>query len=543
MWAALPRRWRPQLQVCRRFAAGARDGPPITASETTFGLLQSIQGVEAEGDATPTGRVLSASGGLARVALSGPVSIGASVDLGEGSKGVVIQFDRKGSIVAPFSHKLPKANALAVMGGQVLVKAPARATGASSVTFASVTELLDNQEDSMSASELLRLPPMPNPARRRLVKDRMPSGLAAVEALLPLGVGQRIGLVGPAGTGKSRAVRMLLASQPEDTVCVYAAQRPLHLLEKELQEVGERPLTVVHADPVHDSLASRYLAPICAIHLAAQLRKSHRHVLLVLDDLVYFASAAAEMQLGGGGLASRGLLPLSVPQILGSALDGGGTVADQDGQERSLSVVALLDLDPNDELPSSIRELWRSVEPSLDVSVQFSAKVAQSGILPAIDPKEILPCGFAPTFQAPFLQLLRSELSTALREGYDLSFRMELAKQLNLQMEDDEHEALASSSNARALLSHATPRELPELAVLLAAALVYRFPGRRPTPLSMAQFQKALVECVRDNHPALWSTLGSLETLSKDESQGVLQNLGEALMEHRFDFRLTRPEL
>merc|ERR1712185_64527 len=99
---------------------------------------------------------------------------------------------------------------------------------------------------------------------------------------------------------------------------------------------------------------------------------------------------------------------------------------------------------------------------------------AVNGILPAIDPKELLPCGFAPRFQAPLLRLLRSELCDALRQGYNLSFRMELAKDLGLQMEDDEHDDLACSSNVRALLAHSKPRLLPDLAVLLCASLVYR---------------------------------------------------------------------
>jgi len=299
-------------------------------------------------------------------------------------------------------------------------------------------------------------------------------------------------------------------------------------------------LTVVHADPTHDTLVSRFLVPICALHLASQLRSSHSHVILVLDDLVSFAGAAAELELNSG------LVPLSVTQVVGGALDSGGTVLDQNGKEGSLSVVAVVDFDPTsnnkEELPSAMRGLWRGVEQSLDVCLHFSSKVAAKNVLPAIDPKELL-TGFAPSFQVPLLRLLRSELRTAFREGYDLAFRLDMAKQLGLETDDDDEQDLVTATTTRALLAHSKPRQLPELAVLLCAGLVYRLPARRYSPVAVKRFQQEVVETVRSRHPALWDTLESMEVLTEAEAGGVLRDLGEALLTHRFDFQLTRPEL
>lgn len=536
MWANLPR-WQLRVRACRHFVAVPRG----STSETTFGLLQSIKGVDSdaasdEGGA-PSGRVLSTASGLAKVALTGPVSVGASVDLGHGSRGVVLQFDRKGAVVAPLSRQRPRTDSLAVMGGQLSVQAPP-STG--STTFASVSEVLDCKASlSSPASDLLRLPSMPAQSSRRPVKKHLPSGLAAVEALLPLGEGQRVGFVGPPQTGKSTAVRMLLASQPDDVVCVYAAQQPLQKLEKEMEGIGNQ-LTVVHADPMQDTLLSRFLVPICALHLASQLRASHRRVILILDDLVSFAGAAAELELASG------LVPLSVSQVIGGALDSGGTVLNQSGQEGSLSVVAVVDIDPTDknkeELPSAMRGLWRAVEPSLDVCLHFCPKVAAKNVLPAIDPKELLR-GFAPSYQVPLLRLLRSELRSALREGYDLAFRLGIAKQLGLETDEDDEQDLVTASTTRALLAHSEPRQLPDLAVLLCAAVVYRLPARRYSPVAVQRFQQEVVETVRSRHPALWNTLESMEALTEADAAAVLRDLGEALLTHRFDFQLTRPEL
>lgn len=61
-----------------------------------------------------------------------------------------------------------------------------------------------------STESLLKLPAS-RASKRLQIQRHLPSGLAAVEALLPLGEGQRLGLVGPPGTGKSTALRTLVA--------------------------------------------------------------------------------------------------------------------------------------------------------------------------------------------------------------------------------------------------------------------------------------------------------------------------------------------
>eukprot|EP00971_Amphidinium_carterae_P009522 187882-Amphidinium_carterae.1 len=71
-----------------------------------------------------------------------------------------------------------------------------------------------------------------------------------------------------------------------------------------------------------------------------------------------------------------------------------------------MTTVAVLDMETADELPRSLQNLWTHIEPSLDVHVPFSAKLASQGVLPAIDIDALSLGGFPAPYQLPMLQLL-----------------------------------------------------------------------------------------------------------------------------------------
>jgi len=305
------------------------------------------------------GRVLSAAGGLVRTALSGPVAVGQVVDI-DGTPGAVLRFDRRCAMVALLAPDaaLPVAGAPVVPKDRVLTVRGGFGAAGRGVEFTSVVELLLGDEKPAAAwPPVLRLPAPLQPAGHFPQRGRrLPSGLAAVEALVPLAEGRRVGLVGPSMTGKSTAARMLLGSQSAGTARVYAAQKPLQTLQQHFASntaAATATTVVVYADPLHDSTAAQYLIPLCALQVAQQVRGSHRHVLLVLDDLTLFAEAAADL----------GTPPLSAPQVLAAALDCAGVVqtvggGGEDEEGGALSVVCVLDLAPEEDLPLVPRELF-----------------------------------------------------------------------------------------------------------------------------------------------------------------------------------------
>lgn len=521
----------PGLAAARRMLA--------VPSESASGILQLLQAK----DRTPVldkaaphdsgaeeGQVLSMKGHMIRVTMPGPVAVGQTLEV-DGVQGVVLQYNRRDAIVALVGAGRPRAGAPVIPHGTLCLREPPATS--SGVNFLNAADLVE-PSGTARATSVFRLPRPPGMAKRQSVRRHLASGLAALEALLPLGEGQSAGFVGVAGTGKSTAAQMLMQSQLPDTACVYAAHKPLRQLEARMARTaaGGSNISVVYSDPATDSLGAQYLVPLLALQLAERLCLSHRHVLLVLDDLTTFAGAAAEIPVP----------PLSASHVVAAAADFAGGSGISPSDERSLSVVTVLDLDPQDELPARDRDLWRGVEQSLDVNVGFSAKLAAENVLPAVDVNGLLATGFPPPHQSPLFRQLRAELMPALSSRRELDEKMDMSRKLGLHVEVYDEEQHKSAIVARALLSHTSPRRPAELAVLLTAALIYHFPKRRVSPSEIAGFQEALFETIRSGYPSLWDLLSVSETLSADEATRSIRDLGEVLLAHRLDFHITRPD-
>ncbi|CAE7359039.1 atpA, partial [Symbiodinium microadriaticum] len=362
-WEAMLARVRSRLGWKHCCKLGLRGNTAV--SESTFSLLQQIRrtpGSEEEGS------LQSVAGSVLRVTLPGPVYVGQGLRVRE-DPAVVLRFDKAGVVAALLGSgpENPRpGDAVAPRGSFALTPREWPAA----VTYASVGEILST--DGRPSESLLKLPPNPAVPRRRLIRERLPSGLAAAELLLPLGQGHRIGFVGPPGTGKSAALRMLVASQSADTAVVYAAVRSQDRLRSEFEALGlkdrDAPAVILSADP-RAAAAERYFLVLSALRLASSLRKSHRHVLLAVDDCMNFAEAAGEL---------NGVPPVPPAQVVAAMLDTGGSFEEM-GAEHALSVAVGLDLVPEDELPSTAREVWRGAEPSLDVCLSFSGKLAAQG--------------------------------------------------------------------------------------------------------------------------------------------------------------------
>lgn len=213
----------------------------------------------------------------------------------------------------------------------------------------------------------------PAPADRGAVEVPFWTGVRALDALLTLGRGGRIGIFGPPGCGKSTLLHALVRGADCDAVVVGLVGERGREAE-EWMRVCPQYGSIVCATSDR-SAAERIHAARVAFAQADALRSHGLHVLLVLDSLARFAAALREVSVASGQSVGRGGYPPGVFADVARLVEIAGN-----GPRGSITLVAtvLSDGDERDPVSEAARSL-------LDGHVALSPKLAETGWFPAID--------------------------------------------------------------------------------------------------------------------------------------------------------------
>ena len=216
---------------------------------------------------------------------------------------------------------------------------------------------------------------MPAPAlgRRTAAPEPFWTGIRALDGLLPIARGARIGIFGSAGLGKTTLLRMLLeGSEADATVVALVGERGREA--RGLIDSADRHTTIVCATGDRTA-AERWRAARLAMAQAQALCRRGLDVLLVLDSLARAAAALRELGVAAGESVGRGGFPPSVVAELARLLECAGSF-----RCGTITLVATVLADGDDRDP--ICEAARSL---LDGHVQLAESRAHAGRYPAID--------------------------------------------------------------------------------------------------------------------------------------------------------------
>lgn len=138
---------------------------------------------------------------------------------------------------------------------------------------------------------------------RKSVHQPVQTGLKAIDAMVPIGRGQRELIIGDRGTGKTAvAVDAIINQKGQDMICIYVAigqkQSTVANVVAKLEETGAMDYTIVVAATASEPAPLLYLAPYCGVAIAEEFMETdHAHVLCVYDDLSKHAVAYRELSL------------------------------------------------------------------------------------------------------------------------------------------------------------------------------------------------------------------------------------------------------
>ncbi|MGQ0501682.1 MAG: flagellar protein export ATPase FliI [Panacagrimonas sp.] len=220
-----------------------------------------------------------------------------------------------------------------------------------------------------------------NPLLRAPIDTPLDVGVRAINALLSVGRGQRLGLFAGTGVGKSTLLGMMTRFTKADVIVVglvgERGREVRDFIDHSLGETGLRRAVIV-ATPADRSPLMRLRGAYLATAIAESFRDEGRHVLLLMDSLTRFAQAQREIGLAvGEPPTTRGYPPsvfAKLPQLVeraGNGVQGGGSIT-------AFYTVLTEGDDPNDPIADTARGI-------LDGHILLSRSIADAGLYPAVD--------------------------------------------------------------------------------------------------------------------------------------------------------------
>ena len=244
-----------------------------------------------------------------------------------------------------------------------------------------VGQPLDGLGPILTAESALLVNRRLNPLARKPINQPMDVGVRAINALLTVGQGQRMGLFAGSGVGKSVLLGMMTRGTTADVVVVgLIGERGREVKEfiEEILGAEGRARSVVVAAPADASPLMRLKGSETALTIAEYFRDQGLNVLLLMDSLTRYAQAQREIALAIGEPPATKGYPPSVFAKLPALVERAGNGAEGQGSITAFFTV----LTEGDDLQDPIADAARAI---LDGHIVLSRELADSGHYPAID--------------------------------------------------------------------------------------------------------------------------------------------------------------
>lgn len=226
----------------------------------------------------------------------------------------------------------------------------------------------------------LSRPPM-NPLLRKPIKQPLDVGVRAINSIITVGLGQRMGLFAGSGVGKSVLMGMMTRGTAADVVVVGLVGERGREVKEFIQDIlgeEERAKSVVVAAPADTSPLMRLKGCETAVTIAEYFRDKGLNVLLLIDSLTRYAMAQREIALAVGEPPATKGYPPSVFARLPALVERAGNGSENQGSITAFYTV----LTEGDDLQDPVADAARAI---LDGHIVLSRSLADSGHYPAID--------------------------------------------------------------------------------------------------------------------------------------------------------------
>ena len=226
----------------------------------------------------------------------------------------------------------------------------------------------------------------PGIVKRKSVCEPLQTGLTAIDALTPIGRGQRELIIGDRQTGKTAiAIDTIINQKGQDVICIYVAigqkASTVAQLAKTLESHGAMEYTIIVSATANESAPLQYIAPFAGCAMAEEFLEQGRHVLIIYDDLTKQAQAYRAMSLLLRRPPGREAYPGDVFYLHSRLLERAVKLSDElgGGSITALPIIETQAGDVSAYIPTNVISIT-------DGQIFLESGLFNSGIRPAINP-------------------------------------------------------------------------------------------------------------------------------------------------------------
>jgi len=273
----------------------------IQADEISSIIKERIENFELNVDVNETGKIISLADGIAKVYGLKNVMAGELVEFENGEKGLAANLEEStvGVVVLGNSAGLREGTSCKRLGK--LLEVPVGDAVIGRVVNA-LGEPIDGKGSIVATEQRFVEEKAPGIMARKSVHEPLQTGIKAIDALVPIGRGQRELIIGDRQTGKTTvAIDAILNQKGEDVICIYVAvgQKASSVANvlRVLEEHGAMDYTIIVNAGASESSALQFLTPYTGVTIGEYFRDNGKHALIIYDDLSKHAVAYREMSL------------------------------------------------------------------------------------------------------------------------------------------------------------------------------------------------------------------------------------------------------
>ncbi len=364
----------------------------IRAAEISAILKDQIKNFGQEAEVSEVGQVLSVGDGIARVYGLDNVQAGEMVEFENGTRGMALnlEIDNVGIVIFGSDREIMEGQTVKRTGAIVDVPVGKGLLGR-------VVDALGNPIDGkgpIQSDERKRVDVRaPGIIPRKSVHEPMATGLKAVDALIPIGRGQRELIIGDRQTGKSAIIldtilnQKPLNAQPDEKIklyCVYVAvgqkRSTVAQFVKVLEEQGALEYSIIVAATASDPAPMQFLAPFAGCTMGEYFRDNGMHAVICYDDLSKQAVAYRQMSLLLRRPPGREAYPGDVFYLHSRLLERAAKMNDDNGSG-SLTALPVVETQANDVsayIPTNVISIT-------DGQIFLETDLFYQGIRPAVN--------------------------------------------------------------------------------------------------------------------------------------------------------------